>query len=77
MSEPRDPHVDLPSTIKAITVKRAADIVVSAEMRALEAQARLTAARVAWGEAMGLDDPGDGYEALWAASRVKGSGGAP
>ena len=77
MSEPKDPHVDLPSTIKAITVKRAADIVVSAEMRIAEAQGARMAALRAWGEAMGLDDPGDGYEALWVASRVKGSGGAP
>ena len=77
MSEPHDPHVDLPSTIKAIAVRRAEGGVVSAEMRALEAQARLRAARVLWGRSMGVEDPGDGYEALWASRRVKGSGGAP
>ena len=75
MSEPRDPHVDLPSTIKAIAVRRAAGGVVSAEMRIAEAQGARMAALRAWGEAVGVDDPGDGYEALWA-SRVKGSGGA-
>ncbi len=69
MSEPHDPHVDLPSTIKAITVKRAADIVVSAEMRIAEAQGARMAALRAWGEAVGVDDPGDGYEALWASCR--------
>jgi len=67
MSEPHDPHVDLPSTIKAITVKRAADIVVSAEMRIAEAQGARMAALRAWGRSLGAEDPGDGYEALWAA----------
>ncbi len=69
MSEPRDPHVDLPSTIKAIAVRRAEGGVVSAEMRLAEAQGARMAALRAWGRSMGVEDPGDGYEALWAASR--------
>lgn len=77
MSEPRDPPAEQDPTGQELAIAYLAFIIIAAEMRALEAQARLTAARVAWGEAMGLDDPGDGYEALWASSRVKGSGGAP
>ena len=48
-------------------MKRAADIIVSAEMRIAEAQGARMAALRAWGRSMGVEDPGDGYEALWAA----------
>ena len=69
VSEPQDPPAEQDPTKEDLAVAYLAFIVIAAEMRALEAQARLSAARVAWGEALGLEDPGDGYEALWAASR--------
>ena len=77
MSEPKDPPAVHDPTEQDLAVSYTVSIVVSMEMRLVEAQARLRAARVLWGRSMGVEDPGDGYEALWAASRVKGSGGAP
>ena len=76
MSEPRDPPAAHDPTKQDLAVAYNAQVVVSAEMRVVEAQARLRAARVLWGRSMGVEDPGDGDEALWASSRVKGSGGA-
>ena len=77
MSEPRDPPAAHDPTEQDLAVAYNAQGVVSAGLRLVEAQARLRAARVLWGRSMGVEDPGDGYEALWAAARVKGSGGAP
>ena len=75
MSEPKDPPASADPTAQALATAYNADCVVSMEMRVVEAQARLRAARVLWGRSLGVEDPGDGYEALWAAR--KGSGGAP
>lgn len=75
MSEPKDPPAAHDATPAELATAYNAQVVVSAEMRVVEAQARLRAARVAWGRSLGVEDPGDGYEALWASSRVKGSGG--
>ena len=77
MSEPKDPPATHDPTTQDLAVAYNAQVVVSAGLRVVEAQARLRAARVAWGRSMGVEDPGDGYEALWASRRVKGSGGAP
>lgn len=77
MTAPPDPPAAHDPSPQDIEVAYFASVVVAAEMRVCEAQARLRAARVAWGRSMGVEDPGDGYEALWVASRVKGSGGAP
>ena len=76
MSELRDPPASADPTAQEVEQAYNAQGVVSAEMRVVEAQARLRAARVLWGRSLGVEDPGDGYEALWAA-RGKGSGGAP
>ena len=77
MSEPRDPPAEQDPTGQELAIAYLAFIIIAAEMRVVEAQARLRAARVAWGRSLGVENPGDGYEALWASSRVKGSGGAP
>ena len=69
MSEPKDPPANHDPTTQDLAVAYNAQVVVSAEMRVVEAQARLRAARVAWGRSLGAEDPGDGYEALWASSR--------
>ena len=74
VSEPKDPPATHDPTTQDLAVAYNAQVVVSAEMRVVEAQARLRAARVLWGRSMGVEDPGDGYEALWAAR--KGVGGA-
>ena len=69
MSEPKDPPANHDPTTQDLAVAYNAQVVVSAEMRVVEAQARLRAARVLWGRSMGVEDPDDGYEALWASSR--------
>lgn len=69
MTAPPDPPATHDPSPQEIALVYAEQVVVAAEMRACEAQARLRAARVAWGRAMGVEDPGDGYEALWVASR--------
>jgi len=67
VSEPQDPPAEQDPTERDLAVAYNAQVIVSAEMRVVEAQARLRAARVAWGRSLGVEDPGDGYEALWAA----------
>jgi len=69
VSEPKDPPAVHDPTEQELEIAYNAQGVVSAEMRVVEAQARLRAARVLWGRSMGVEDPGDGYEALWASSR--------
>jgi len=66
---PPDPPANQDPTKDQIEVAYNASVVISAEMRVVEAQARLRAARVLWGRSLGVEDPGDGYEALWASSR--------
>ena len=74
MSEPKDPPASADPTAQEVEQAHNAQVVVSMELRLVEAQARLRAARVLWGRSLGVEDPGDGYEALWVASR-KGVGG--
>lgn len=67
MSEPRDPPAGQDPSPQELEIAYNAQVVVSAGLRVVEAQARLRAARVLWGRSLGVEDPGDGYEALWAA----------